>query len=178
LRLSVTYLGDKGFMWRLEEFVEKSAQGRGPDSFGLPMVIANRAGVVLFSNESLRRLIGLRPRRLDQIFFDGPLVEGEEVSLRTTAGPMRAVYAEFDGHGERREIFLLPVPVSRINPGDEPLEHVPVALARFSAEGSVITANATARRLLNLEPGEDAMFHTLFEGLGRPVNEFRRAARC
>ncbi len=172
LRLSVTDLGDTGFLWRLEEFSEKAVQGRGPDSFGLPMAIANRAGLVLFSNESLRRLIGARPRRLDQVFFDGPLVAGEEVTLRTIGGRLRAVYAEFEGHGERREIFLLPVPQSRINPGDEPLENVPVALVRFSAEGSVMTANAAARRLLNLTHGHDEMFHTLFEGLGRPVNDW------
>lgn len=172
LRLSVTDLGETGFLWRLEEFVEKSVQGRGPDSFGLPMVIANRAGVVLFSNESLRRLIGAKPRRLDQVFFDGPLVPGEEVTLRTTGGPLRAIFAEFEGHGERREIFLLPVPASRASSDDEPLEHVPVALVRFSAEGSVMTANAAARRLLRLDHGQDVMFHTLFEGLGRPVNDW------
>ena len=54
LRLSVHRLMDNRFLWRLEEFVDRSIAGRGADSLSLPMLTANKAGVILFSNEAMR----------------------------------------------------------------------------------------------------------------------------
>ncbi len=169
-RLAVHRIGEDRFLWRLEEFQDRGTSGRGAESLSLPMLTANKAGVVLFSNEAMRRLLGARPKRLDRVFTTQVLHSGEEVEVSSTTGPVRAVLAEIEGQGERREIYLLPVTTSTASPTSiADFEQVPVPLAKFAADGTLILANAAARAMLKLEPGQSEMFHKLFEGLGRPV---------
>jgi two-component system, cell cycle sensor histidine kinase and response regulator CckA len=103
-RLAVHKVAEDRFLWRLEEFQERGAAGRGAESLSLPMLTANKAGVVLFTNEAMRRLLGGRPKRLDRIFTTPVLHSGEEVEVTSADGPVRAVLAEVEGPGERREI--------------------------------------------------------------------------
>jgi len=172
-RLAVHHIAEDRFLWRLEEFQDRSAVGRGAESLSLPMLTANKAGVVLFTNEAMRRLLGGRPKRLDRIFTTPVLHSGEEVEVSSADGPVRAVLAEVEGPGERREIYLLPVSQSSVHVNTmADFEQVPVPLAKFAADGTLTLANAAARGLLKLEPGQAEMFHSLFEGLGRPVADW------
>ena len=172
-RLAVHKLDDDHFLWRLEEFQDRSAVGRGAESLNLPMLTANKAGVVLFTNEAMRRLLGGRPKRLDRIFTTAVLHSGEEVEVSAADGPVRAVLAEVEGPGERREIYLLPVAQTSVHATTmADFEQVPVPLAKFAPDGTMIVANAAARALLHLEVGQTEMFHGLFEGLGRPVADW------
>ncbi|MDZ4096265.1 MAG: ATP-binding protein, partial [Paracoccaceae bacterium] len=173
-RLSVHRVGAAKFLWRLEEFLDRtSGGGRGAEQLSLPMLIANKSGVILFANEALRRLLGGRPKRLDRIFADQTLRTGVEIEVASVDGPVRAILAEVDGPGERREIYLMPVPER--NDADTTLadfEHVPVALIKFGADGGMRSANRAARELLDLEDGVDVGFPELFEGLGRSVSDW------
>ncbi len=172
-RLAVHRIADDRFLWRLEEFQDRGSTGRGAENLSLPMLTANKAGVVLFTNEAMRRLLGGRPKRLDRIFTSPVLHSGEEVEVSTAEGPVRAVLAEIEGPGERREIYLLPVAQNAVPAtAMADFEHVPVPLAKFAGDGTLITANAAARAMLKLEPGQSEMFHALFEGLGRPVADW------
>ena len=172
-RLSVHRLTEDRYLWRLEEFLDRVNAGRGAETLSLPMLTANKAGVVLFTNEAMRRLLGGRPKRLDRIFTQSVLRSGEEIEVSAADGPVRAVLAEIEGSGECREIYLLPVG-SRPDSGSvlADFEHVPVALAKFSLDGNLLAANRVARDLLALEPDAQKMFHDLFEGLGRPVSDW------
>ena len=172
-RLSVHRIAPTRFLWRLEEFLDRSSAGRGAESLSLPMLVTNKTGVVLFSNEAMRRLLGARPKRLDQVFNNQNYHSGEEVVVNSGTGPVRAILAEVDGAGERREIYLMPVPN---RPAVENMladfEHVPVALMKFAADGMLIVANRAARDLLALDVASGQMFHELFEGLGRPIADW------
>ncbi|MDB5660289.1 MAG: response regulator, partial [Cypionkella sp.] len=172
LRLSVHQVTPSRYLWRLEEFQDRSTAGRGADSLSLPMLTANKAGVVLFTNDAMRRLLGGRPKRLDRVFTSSTLHSGEEVEVSAATGPVRAILAEVEGVGERREIYLLPV---ARHPNDESMsadfEHVPVALLKFEVNGALRQANKAARDLLHLD-GAPEMLHDLFEGLGRPVGDW------
>ena len=173
IRLSVARMGDDRFMWRLEEFQDRGGGRGGADALSLPMLTANKAGVILYSNEAMRRLVGGRPKRLDRIFNTPILHTGEEVEVQSVDGPTRAILAELDGPGERREIYLLPVPEGTPLPSAmADFEHVPVPLAKFSPNGALIVANAAARAILNLTGEPGVMFHDLLEGLGRPVSDW------
>ncbi|MGL6209661.1 MAG: hybrid sensor histidine kinase/response regulator, partial [Paracoccaceae bacterium] len=108
-RLSVHRLDEGRFLWRLEEFLDRGTAGRGAETLSLPMLTANKSGVVLFTNEAMRRLLGGRPKRLDRIFTSPVFRSGEEIEVSAAEGPVRAVVAEIEGSGERREIYLLPV---------------------------------------------------------------------
>ena len=172
-RLAVHQIGNDRFLWRLEEFQDRSTVGRGAESLSLPMLTANKAGVVLFTNEAMRRLLGGRPKRLDRIFTTPVLHSGEEVEVSSADGPVRAVLAEIEGPGERREIYLLPVAQNAVHVNTmADFEQVPVPLAKFAADGTLILANAAARGLMKLEVDQSEMFHSLFEGLGRPVADW------
>jgi len=172
-RLSVHRLNEDQFLWRLEEFLDRSNTGRGAETLSLPMLTANKAGVVLFTNEAMRRLLGGRPKRLDRIFTQAVLRSGEEVEVYAADGPVRAVLAEIEGGGERREIYLLPVQARPDSAGVmADFEHVPVALVKFAPDGSLVAANRGARDLLHMTNNLETMFHDLFEGLGRPVSDW------
>lgn len=173
IRLSVHRIGRVGFLWRLEEFVDRSGTGRGAETLSLPMLVANKAGVVLFSNVALRKLLGGRPKRLDRIFAAQPLRSGEEIEVAGVDGPLRAILAEVEGAGERREIYLLPVPDQAAGAhAMTDFEQVPVALMKFAPDGTFETANRAAFDALGLPPEDRPAFHDLFEGLGRPVSDW------
>lgn len=172
LRLTAHRIGTARFLWRLDEFNERGG-GRGAETLSLPMLVANKAGVILFSNEAMRRLIGERPKRLDRVFIEQQLRSGEEIEVAATSGPVRAILAEVEGPGERREIYLLPVPRSNLDENAlADFEHVPVALMKFAADASFRVANKAARDALGLASDEAPPFHDLFEGLGRAVSDW------
>ncbi len=172
-RLTVHKTDAARFLWRLEEFLDRSTAGRGAESLSLPMLVCNKTGVVLFSNEAMRRLLGCRPKRMDHVFNSTSIHSGEEVEVNSAEGPVRAILAEIEGVGERREIYLMPVPDRTSgNTVLADFEHVPVALMKFTSDGSLLLANRAARDLLSLEENSVAMFHELFEGLGRPVADW------
>lgn len=173
LRLSVHKVADAQFLWRMEEFQERVATARGGDTLSLPMLVANKAGVVLFCNDAARRLVAGRPKRLEDVFSTDRLHSGEEVVINAASGPMRAILAEVEGPGERREVYLLPVAArteTRAEMTD--FEELPVALMKFAPDGALIAANRAARDLVPLDVAAGAMAHEVFEGLGRPVSEW------
>jgi two-component system cell cycle sensor histidine kinase/response regulator CckA len=173
LRLSVHRVAADRFLWRIEEFQDRTPTGRGAEALSLPMVVANRAGVVLFSNEAMRRLLGERPKRLDRIFVQPKFSSGEEVEVSALQGQVRAIVAEVEGAGDRREIFLLPAPErSEVDTVSTDFENVPVALMKFGADGSLRNLNRAARELLGEMPVSGLSIHDLFEDLGRPVSDW------
>ena len=173
LRLSVHRLVQDRYLWRMEEFVDRTNAGRGAEQLSLPMLTANKAGVVLFTNEAMRRLLGGRPKRLDRIFTTQMLHSGEEVEIAAASGRVRAILAEVEGTGERREIYLLPVsPQTGAETVLADFEHLPVALLKFAPDGSLRAANRAARDTLNIAEAATPLFHDLFEGLGRPVADW------
>lgn len=170
-RLSVSRMTPSRFLWRLEEFLDRGG-GRSVDGVSLPLLTANKAGVVLYTNEAMRRLLGGRPKRLDRIFTAENLHSGEIVQVMTATGLVRALVAEIESPGERREIYLLPVPDQELR-GDSPdFDALPVSLMTFSPDGQLIESNAAARSLIGLQGNESVQFYELFEGLGRPLTDW------
>lgn len=171
-RLSVHQVGAEGFLWRIEDMAERPAAGRGLEGISLPMLTASKTGTVLFMNEALRRLVGERVRTLDRIFADLPLRSGEEHEIATAEGALRCVVAEIEAAGGRREIYLLPTAASQGATRDPAsFEELPVALMRLSADGRVLAVNRAARGLMGAIAPETRA-SDLFEGLGRPVNDW------
>lgn len=172
-RISAHLTGPDRVLWRLEEFQDRTGAGRGADQLSLPMLTANKHGVVLYSNEAMRRLLGARPKHLDAIFNGPTRKTGEEVEVVTATGNVRALLAEIEGSGVRHEIYLLPVSgADRTSRVLADFEHFPIPLAKFTASGQLSGANQIVRDLLGLAPDDEAMFHELFEGLGRPVSDW------
>jgi two-component system cell cycle sensor histidine kinase/response regulator CckA len=172
-RLSVHVFATGRFLWRLEEFVDRPHAGRGAEMLSLPMMVVNKTGVVLFTNEAMRRLLGNRPKRIDRVFNSPFMHSGEEVLVAAAEGPVRAILAEISGAGERREIYLLPIddrPDGNETVAD--FENLPIPMIKFRADGTMRSVNAAARDLTSLGKDEMRPIHDLFEGLGRSVTDW------
>jgi two-component system cell cycle sensor histidine kinase/response regulator CckA len=175
IRLSVNRIDPARFLWRLEEMLDRAAPGRGAEALSLPMLVANKTGVVLFMNEAMRRLAGGRARRLDRIFTTPDITSGTETLVSTAEGPVRAIVAEVEGPGERREIYLLPLPPQAAAPAASSgtgFEDLPVALLKLAPDGAILGATHAARELLPLPEGPAVHLPDLVEGLGRSVADW------
>ena len=173
LRLSAHQMAPDRHLWRLAAVGVGPAFGYSVDGLSLPVVFATPEGHVLYANAALVQLLGLMPERLEQVFATPNPSSGEEVDILAPHGPTRAVVAQGVGPQARREIYLLPPMPDQSAP--LPLaefETVPVPLAKFTAKGQLAVANAAARSLLQMADATGAMFHDLFEGLGRPVADW------
>ncbi|MFN3605762.1 MAG: ATP-binding protein [Cypionkella sp.] len=161
-------------LWRIERSETTSHDIGGADRLGLPMLTANKAGVVLFCNHALRNLLGARPRTLSDVIADKVWRPGEEVALHTPNGPVRVLPTELPSTGARREIYLLPLPPRTAGP-ESPFtdfEQMPVALMVFDPSGAVRAANLAAREILGDALRDGCYFHDLFDALGRPVSDW------
>ncbi len=173
IRISVHRMSSDRFLWRIDEVKDRGLGSRGAETLSLPMMVVNKAGLVLFANEALRKLLGRRPKQIEDVLPRGVGRSGEEVTLIGADGPIRAMLAELEAQGERREIFFLPtLPEAEKGAALADFEHVPVALMSFDPDGTLRAANKAARDLMWQGDLGSAMFHELFEGLGRPVSDW------
>ena len=177
MRISAQRLGlTQGayLLWRIERTESTSHDIGGADRLGLPMLTANKAGVVLFCNLALRNLLGTRPRTLSDVFAHAVWRSGEEVTLNTPNGPARVLPSEVPGKGARREIYLFPLPPRSAGPEapSTDFELMPVALMVFDPNGAMRAANRAAREILGDALQDGCFFHDLFDALGRPVADW------
>src|SRR5690606_11692177 len=87
-------------------------------------------------------------------------------------GSLRAVVAELEGPGGRNEVYLLPMATGRATAHDPAsFESLPVALMRLASDGHVVAVNRASRSLMG-QITPDARLADLFEGLGRPVDDW------
>ncbi len=178
MRLVVHRLGEDGFLWRMEDMVEREG-GRGAESLSLPMMTVNKSGAVLFMNEALRRVLGGRVKRVEDVILDVP--EGSLSGPQRISGPageLQCHAVEVAGQAGRREVYLLPAtepaarPPSVAPAAPELLDRLPVALLRIRRDGTLSMANRLARELLGHDEVIDMPFSELVEGLGRSVRDW------
>jgi len=174
LRLSVHKLADSGFLWRLEDIIERSNPGRSAEGISLPMMTISKAGTVLFMNDVMRRILGGREARLDRIINDLPLRPGGVHEVAGVDGPLKALLCAVDGTGGRKEIFLLPADgVASDTAGNWDLfDELPVPLMKVSPDGKIVLCNRLARDLLAVDGQPAQYFGDLVEGLGRSVADW------
>lgn len=172
LRLSALRIAQDRILWRFEDMAAGGAIAFA-DGLSLPILTASADGSVLQANSALVNTLGCMPKRLEDVFATPIPTAAEEVMLITPQGPLRAFLAEVAGPQAQREMYLLPPlaqPAAALPLAE--FEAVPVPLAKFTAKGQLAVANAAARSLLQMPDATGAMFHDLFEGLGRPVADW------
>jgi two-component system cell cycle sensor histidine kinase/response regulator CckA len=174
VRLAAQRVDDDTCLWRLESVSDRSGPARMTDGIGLPMLTTGPSGTILYMNDAFRRLTGGRPRALDQVFPELPLVTGRIHVVQGADGPVNALVAQVAGSAGRTEIYLLPPDAAgqgtRMPAGPwDAFEELPVPLLKISAEGVVLAANRDARALLPMPIGPGTRLSDLLDGLGRPL---------
>ncbi len=173
LRVFVQCLSAKSYMWRFDMAQDLSTLGAA-QHISLPMLAVDPGGAVVFSNPALQHLLGFRPKNLADVFPNTTLKSAEEVDIHGPSGPLRAYLAQIE-QGERRDIYLLPLPdatQSDLNLVAD-FQTMPVALMMFEPNGALCAINMAARDVIGPQVNtSDVMFQDLFEGLGRPVSDW------
>ncbi len=171
IRLSVHQLEGSGFLWRLEDVVERSS-GRTSGGQSLPMLTTGRSGAILYMNDAARLLIGERVKSLDRIFPQLPLRPGLINPITSATGPQECLVAQLEGNGGRREIFLLPAPRHAELSVQGEFDDLPVPILKLADSGEIIRANRAAQKLMGGVQSDGKRLSDLMEGLGRSIEDW------
>ncbi|NJM84012.1 MAG: response regulator [Tabrizicola sp.] len=166
LRLGVHATGQEAYFWRIDEY-ERTGTAIGQQSFALPSLIADQTGRVLDANAALLGILGKMPARLGDVI--GGAVSGDLVEINDRRFTL---LRETASDGSHDLVILAPRQSEQPSETTNGFDHLPVALMTFAGDGRLRTANRAARDLLGADTLTDAMFHDLFEGLGRPVSDW------
>ncbi len=175
LRLSTHHIGSQGFVWRLEDLVERrSSTPDAPEPVSVPMLLANADGRVLEMNGALHQLTGCDISHIDRLFHDLPLRPQGLHQITTQNGRETVRVLEHIRGSGRREIVLVPCDEAELTGASTGrlFDELPVAMVKLSAHGGVLNANKLARQLLGLKVGGDTRLSDLVRGLGRPVRDW------
>lgn len=172
-RFSVHKLTGEAFLWAIEPIDLPEHTGRIADRMSLPMLTVGDSGAVLFMNAALRRLMGRRIKRLDQVLTDTNILTGETVRLAAHDEIVEATVTIIEGKAGRTEYYFAPVSnMTTQGAGLPDLEDFPVAIFGMSVDGKLTQANKLARGLLGSDDPTNQYFGELVEGLGRPISDW------
>ncbi len=163
----------------------------------VPCFLTDRAGQMILRNQAAETRFGADAHSLQAALGKTALNPGELLQrLQRRAEAEGAAREDLPGHGSALRLSVhradaehyywraedlplasdlpLPAPGERapvVTVGAD-LEDVPVAIMTFGPDGVMRSANLAARELMWNGDARAAMFHDLFEGLGRPVSEW------
>jgi two-component system, cell cycle sensor histidine kinase and response regulator CckA len=171
-RLSVSDLGNDGFVWRAERIAETARRRVAPEGLSLPLIMVGRSGAILHMNDAARQMIGARVKSLDRLFTRLPLVPGQVAEISVGEGNRLVIPAEVPAGTGRRAIFLLPAPEHPAPDGWQAFEELPVPMLKVAPHGAVLSYNRMAARLIGSALEEGANLAGLMEGLGRSITDW------
>ncbi|WP_394196732.1 ATP-binding protein [Litoreibacter albidus] len=163
----------ENLLWRMHAQQEQSSAGHAAERLSLPMFTAGGSGSILFMNDAMRKLVGGRPKNLNNIFVDVPLTSGDTTTVSAADGPVDVMVVIVEGAMGRTEYFL--APALQISPAPPPmaqLEDFPIALLELDMRGRIADSNKIARSLLGLDTNPANTMGDLIEGLGRPIADW------
>ena len=144
------------------------------DEHAVPMIMVGRNDSILFMNESARRLFGDRLAQFSEMLVDEAPIFGAINTLRTKSGLVPCFLQTIGDTRVRREICILPARETAKGRLALTFEDLPVATLKLSCEGEILHANRASRRLIQGETMEGTGIRDVFEGLGRPLDDWLR----
>ena len=180
-RLSLVHLADDTQLWRLDDLGKSTrSQGRAADLLTLPMLTAGPSDAILYLNDAFRKLLGVRPKSLGDIFGPDPIGSAQLRDVRTVMGTESFLLGVVDGAAGRREVYLLPsgrggsgrAGPPALSAGWNAIEDLPVPLLKISEDGTISASNRESRSLLGLTTTQDRKVQDVLDGLGRPIADW------
>ena len=163
----------------------------------VPCFLTDTAGTMILRNQAAETRFGADVHSLHSALGKVALSPGELMQrLQESAEATGAAHQDLPGSGAALRLSVHRAEADRYfwraedlspasdlpltAPGERPpvvtvgadLEEVPVAIMTFGPDGVMRSANLSARELMWNGDTRAAMFHDLFEGLGRPVSEW------
>ncbi len=172
VRVSVHRFAKRYYYWRFDE-IEDRTHARGAETLSLPVLTVGRNGTVLFVNEAARRILGGRPKNLQQVYNEGEARPDGTAMVMGVDGPLRVRLLEVDGPTGRKEVYFFPhTDVQSTEAMDAQFfDALPVALLKINRDGAIAVGNRQARDLLGRRIG-NVDFADCVHGLGRSVHEW------
>ena len=178
-RFSVVRADEEMQLWRFEQIGEASRDvSRSSDTHSLPMMTIGPSNAVLYVNEAMRKMSGIRPKSVSDIFVAPPQRSGELHRNPTVNGEIDVIVAVVQGVAGRREIYVLPneddvsEKSTEIAEEWDAIEDLPVPLMKISPLGQILSSNREARQLFAVEDTTNKMLDDLLDGLGRPLDHW------
>nr|WP_234990425.1 PAS domain-containing sensor histidine kinase [Aquimixticola soesokkakensis] len=168
LRISVHATGEDGFLWRLEDIIDRT-EGELGGQMSAPVLTLSRSGALLSMNDALSRLVGGDDVPLERILPEGPLRTGDVYDIATPDGARKMRLFEVETALGRREIYFMPDTAVHQAAEWVAFDTLPVALLKVSPTGDIEDANRSARDLLGVCQLENQPLGNFVEGLGRSV---------
>ncbi|MFT4715298.1 MAG: two-component system cell cycle sensor histidine kinase/response regulator CckA [Paracoccaceae bacterium] len=174
LRLSAHYIGPQGFIWRLENLVERTEDTQGmAREIQMPMLVCNKDGRILQMNRALRNLLGQDADHLDRVFSELPIDTAKPVEISAISGKVQMRVARYEQENGQFELFFLQNDsTNSVDTSENGFDDLPVALIKLSSDGVVTAPNKLARQLFGGELALDTRLGALVKGLGRPVGDW------
>ncbi len=157
------------WFWRL-------LPGEIEDTDGPPRLRVGPKNEILSMNTAARQMFGRGAIRLGELIVDLPLRPGGVHVARVEPEGTRRLLVREAPHAEGgRDLTLSEAPEETASASGG-FETLPVPLLRVAPDGRILSANDGARKLLDLDPGEERNLAQCMEGLGRPLCDWLRDA--
>ncbi len=175
IRISAYRFG-QSLVWRLQ-INERPEYDRDALSM-IPQFRINDTGDVLYANAAAHHMIGRQPKTLSDIFSGGSQRvprNGAIKTVHTNKECFQAHIVLLETQNEQCDMFVLRLENQnglsdfRFSPM---FDCLPVALMCLSAEGKILHANRMALKILPQITEGISNLPTLFEGLGRPIQDW------
>lgn len=170
--LTVTCVEKNLFLWEISGRAVSTPNA--PDEHAIPLITVGRNDSILFMNEAARRLFGDRLAQFSEMLVDDQANFGGVNTLRTKSGLMQCFLQTIGDTRVRREICILPAQEVARERISLTFEDLPVATLKLSCDGEILHANRASRRLIQGEMLKGTGIRDLFEGLGRPLDDWLR----
>lgn len=181
LRLSVQSLDGGNMLWRIEQF-STGAPDEDVEA-QVPLISVGRGQAILYMNTAARRLVGRRPRTMEDLLIGALRDQDDLAEIKTTSGTVTCRVTQIGSSGGRREYLFIPLlgdAAGAARPAPSAVEEniwktiddLPVPMLRLSVAGMIELANGAAQQLLSIEREPDMPLSGLMEGLGRSISEW------
>ncbi len=184
-RLSVVNASDDAQLWRFEQISEGSREtARASDALSLPMMTVGPSHAVLYVNEAMRKMAGIRPKSVTDVFEAPPQKSGERHNIPTVNGQVDVIVAVVAGTAGRKEIYVLPNEADmlagsgQIAEGWDVIEDLPVPLMKIAPDSRLLASNRESRQLFGVEQTDGKRLADILDGLGRPIDQWLNDALC
>ncbi|NOD83365.1 ATP-binding protein [Ruegeria sp. HKCCD6119] len=162
--VTVFQLAPDIFCWRFQQSEQESWQ-----SLNLPVLTIGCADDVVCPNPAAKKLLGLRPGRVRDVFSDADPRVGASNIIKSQDGMIPVAVTELSRSSKERSLGLVPLIETPAPGASTSFADLPVPVLTLSPAGAILNANRLANKLLGNESLEGTNIADIMRGMGHPI---------